>query len=80
MIWECLPDEELLETALKMASQLANGPTLGIGSMKLAMNQSDDNSLEKQLRLEAYLQKTCCGSEDFAEGCLAFAQSVNPIL
>lgn len=78
MIWETVPDEALQEIALKVAGRLANGPTLGIGSMKLAMNQSDSNSLEKQLRLEAYLQKTCCGSEDFTEGCLAFAQKRKP--
>ena len=78
MIWECVPAAELSDTALEMAKRLAHGPTLGIGSMKLAMNQSDSNSLEKQLRLEAYLQKTCCGSEDFAEGALAFAQNRKP--
>jgi len=78
LIWECVPEADLQDTAYKMAYKLANGPTLGIGSMKLAMNQSDSNSLEKQLRLEAYLQKTCCGSEDFAEGCLAFAQKRKP--
>jgi len=78
MIWECVPDADLQEKAYKSAYRLANGPTLGIGSMKLAVNQSDSNSLEKQLRLEAYLQKTCCGSVDFAEGCLAFAEKRKP--
>ena len=78
MIWQCLPDETLYDTAFKMAHQLAHGPTLGIGSVKLALNHSDSSTLEKQLRLEAYLQKNCCGSEDFAEGALAFAQKRKP--
>ncbi len=78
MIWECVSDEILYDTAYQMAYKLAHGPTLGIGSMKLAMKQSDSNSLEKQLRLEAYLQRTCCGSEDFTEGCIAFAQKRKP--
>ncbi len=78
MIWECVPAAALYDTAYKTAYGLANGPTLGIGSAKLALNQSDDNSLEKQLRLEAYLQKTCCGSADFAEGGLAFAEKREP--
>lgn len=79
MIWECIADEVLYDTAHSMAHQLAHGPTLGIGSMKLAMNQSDSNSLEKQLRLEAYLQKTCCASEDFVEGGLAFWEKRKPV-
>ena len=78
MIWQCVPDAKLHATAVKMAHQLAHGPTLGIGSVKLALNQSDSNTLEKQLRLEAFLQKACCGSEDFVEGALAFAQKRKP--
>jgi len=78
MIWDCVADKILLDTAIKVATKLANGPSLGIASLKDAMNHSDHNSLEKQLRLEAELQKICCGSEDFAEGCLAFIEKRKP--
>lgn len=78
MIWKCLPDEEMAEAAYKTAHKLAHGPSLGLSSLKLAVKQSDDNSLEQQLRLEAYLQKSCCGSADFAEGCAAFVQKREP--
>ena len=63
---------------LRGALRLANGPTLGIASTKLAMNQSETNSLKDQLLLEGYLQKICCGSEDFAEGATAFLEKRKP--
>lgn len=78
MIWKCLPNEELMEAAHAFATKLANGPTLGIRSLKMAMNQSHENSLQRQLQLEATLQKSCCGSIDFVEGCLAFAEKRKP--
>ena len=74
MIWKCVPDEELMEEAQSFANKLAKGPSLGIRSFKNAMNQSHENSLQRQLQLEANLQKVCCGSVDFAEGCLAFGE------
>lgn len=78
MIWKCVPDEELLATAQALATQIAHGPTLGIRSLKTAMNQSHENSLQRHLQLEASLQKACCGSMDFAEGCMAFAERRRP--
>ena len=78
MIWDCVADDQLQDTVFKLAYKLSQGPSMGISSMKLAMRHSDSNSLEKQLRLEAYLQKTCSASEDFAEGCLAFIEKRNP--
>jgi Enoyl-CoA hydratase/carnithine racemase len=62
-----------------MALRLANGPSLGIGSAKMALKLAHNNSLEQQMRPEAYLQRTCCGSMDFIEGCLAFAQKRKPV-
>ena len=78
MIWKCVPDEELMEEAQTFANKLAKGPSLGIRSFKNAMNQSHENSLQRQLQLEANLQKVCCGSVDFAEGCLAFGEKRKP--
>ena len=78
MIWKCVPDEELMATAQTLANQIAHGPTLGIRSLKTAMNQSHENSLQRHLQLEASLQKACCGSMDFAEGCMAFAERRKP--
>lgn len=78
MIWKCLPDEELMKAAQTFANKLANGPSLGIRSLKMAMNQSHENSLQRQLQLEATLQKICCGSIDFAEGCIAFVEKRRP--
>jgi len=78
MIWKCLPNEEFMEAAHAFAIKMANGPSLGIRSLKMAMNQSKENSLQRQLQLEANLQKICCSTVDFAEGALAFAEKRKP--
>jgi 2-(1,2-epoxy-1,2-dihydrophenyl)acetyl-CoA isomerase len=78
MIWKCVPDDELMATAQALATRLSNGPTLGIRSLKIAMNQTHENSLQRHLQLEASLQKVCCGSMDFAEGCMAFGEKRKP--
>jgi len=78
MIWKCVPNESLMEVAHAFATKMVNGPTIGIRSLKTAINQSKENSLQRQLQLEANLQKTCCSTIDFAEGAQAFAEKRKP--
>jgi len=78
MIWDCVPDDDLYETAHNMAYRLAHGPTMGISYLKKALNQSDNNTLEQQLTVEADMQRILCATEDFTEGVLAFAEKRRP--
>ncbi|WP_319533841.1 2-(1,2-epoxy-1,2-dihydrophenyl)acetyl-CoA isomerase PaaG [uncultured Vibrio sp.] len=72
MIWQCVEDEELIETAMSVAHHLATQPTKGLGFIKHALNHSSENSLEVQLDLEKDLQRLAGRTDDYREGIAAF--------
>lgn len=74
MIWEAVPDEEFAQVWKARADQLATGPTAAYQRVKQVIRASYDNSLEKQLMLEAKLQGELGKSHDFREGVLAFLE------
>ena len=78
MIWEAVPDEDFADHWYGRASKLAKGPTLAYANAKRALRQSYDNTLDKQLELEASLQGACGKSRDFQEGVLAFLEKRPP--
>lgn len=78
LIWRCFEDEELFPQAHKLATSLAQGPTLGLASLKNAMRASTDNSFEEQLELERSMQRQCGASDDYREGVSAFMEKRTP--
>ena len=78
LIWKCVADDELADTAAQMARHLATQPTLGLGLIKRAMLASSDNSLDDQLDLERDLQRLAGRSEDYREGVGAFMDKREP--
>mgnify|MGYP000159179370 CR=1 FL=1 len=78
MIYKVLPLENFEEEVNKLALKLANMPTLALGKIKEAFNQSLNNSLEEQLALESKLQIESAQSEDYAEGVAAFIEKRKP--
>ena len=78
MIYQSVADDQLLETAKKVAGRLANGATFGIAKLKYALNEAESNSFEQQLQLEAEIQNDCCGSSDYVEGVAAFMSKRRP--
>jgi 2-(1,2-epoxy-1,2-dihydrophenyl)acetyl-CoA isomerase len=78
LIWKAIPDEDLMTEARAMTQTFANGPTLGLGLSKLAIQSSAANTLEEQLELEAGYMKTCGESADYAEGVSAFLEKRAP--
>ena len=78
MIWESVPDEDFAATIEDRASKLANGPTKAYKYIKQAMRASFDNSLDKQLALEAKLQGKAGKTRDFTEGVMAFMEKRPP--
>lgn len=79
MIWQALPDKDLMAAARALAAQLADGPTKGLASIKAAMHAAATNTLSEQLELEAQLQKACGESADYAEGVAAFLGKRSPV-
>ncbi|SLN77419.1 2-(1,2-epoxy-1,2-dihydrophenyl)acetyl-CoA isomerase PaaG [Oceanibacterium hippocampi] len=72
LIWKCVDDDKLGETAAALVAKLANGPTRGLGMIKRALNASLGNDLDQQLGLERVLQRDAGRTADFAEGVTAF--------
>jgi len=73
MINRCVPDAELMPTALALAAELANGPA-SLGLIRQAMWESLDNDWLPQLHHERTNQRIAGRTEDFVEGVSAFLQ------
>ncbi len=73
MINRCVPDAELMPTAMALATQLADGP-ISLGYTRNLIWASLDAAWHEQLEEEAYRQGDAAGTEDAREGILAFVQ------
>jgi 2-(1,2-epoxy-1,2-dihydrophenyl)acetyl-CoA isomerase len=67
-------DTALMEETMKLAHELANGPTIALSLIRKLYWDSPDNSFEDQLDLEQRLQRTAGAAEDFKEGVTAFLE------
>ena len=73
-----VPPENVLEEALRLADELAQGPTAAFGRTKLLLNQSFGSSFQEQLHSEARSITISAQSPDFAEGVTAFVEKRKP--
>jgi len=67
-------DAALPGEALRVADELANGPTIALSSIRRLYWESPENSYEQQLDLECRMQRHAGASEDFREGVTAFLE------
>jgi len=67
-------DAVLMEEAMKLAQELANGPTVALSLIRRLYWESPDNSFEDQLNLEFASQRVAGAAEDFKEGVTAFLE------
>jgi 2-(1,2-epoxy-1,2-dihydrophenyl)acetyl-CoA isomerase len=68
-----VPDAELIPTAMRLATELAEGPK-ALALIRKATWSSLDNEWRAQLELEADLQAEAGGTADFKEGLAAFLE------
>jgi 2-(1,2-epoxy-1,2-dihydrophenyl)acetyl-CoA isomerase len=73
LINRCVPDTELMPTAMALAVELANGPA-SLGLTRQLIWSSLDTGWTEQLHREAIAQTTAGRTQDFAEGVSAFLQ------
>ncbi len=78
MINRVFEDDQLMDEALKMARDLAEGPTVAFALMRKAYWNSLDNTYERQLKLEDGYQKVLKKTEDGKEGPKAFLEKRKP--
>jgi 2-(1,2-epoxy-1,2-dihydrophenyl)acetyl-CoA isomerase len=67
-------DAALMEEAMKLAHELANGPTVALSLIRKLYWESPENSFEDQLNLEFESQRIAGSAEDFKEGVTAFLE------
>ncbi len=67
-------DAVLMEEAMKVARELAGGPTVALSLIRKLYWDSPENSFEDQLNLEYQLQRIAGSTEDFKEGVDAFLE------
>ena len=70
---------KLLETAMGMASKLANGPTFANGITKNQLNIEWDMSLDTAIESEAQAQAICMQTGDFERAYQAFIKKESPV-
>ena len=73
LINRCVPDAELMPTALGLAHELAKGP-FSLGLIRKAIWDSLDSNWQEQLYNERRAQQIAGKSDDFREGVQAFLQ------
>jgi len=73
MINRCVPDAELMPTAMALATQLADGPA-SLGYTRNLIWASLDAAWHDQVEQEAYRQGDAARTEDAHEGIMAFVQ------
>lgn len=74
LIYDVTADDELMNSAIALATRLAKMPTKGLGLTKRALNKSLENSFEEQLIFEKELQKQASQTYDYNEGVNAFLE------
>jgi len=67
-------DAVLMEETMKLAHELANGPTVALSLIRKIVLGKPDNSFEDQLNLEFESQRIAGSAEDFKEGVTAFLE------
>lgn len=79
MIWQVVDDEQLWDTALGLARQMATQPTRGFAFTKQALALSTTNSLDQQLEVEKELMRAAGKTHDYQEGVKAFLEKRQPV-
>lgn len=75
---ECVPDDELQETAVEFAAELAAGPPVALAESKALVNEAFDVDLETAHRHATRAQRICSQTADHEEAVQAFAADREP--
>jgi len=78
MINAVVPDGELMDQAMKLATRLAQGPTAALGRVKELLEASASRDYAAQLELEREAQIESGRTRDAAEGIAAFVEKRPP--
>ncbi len=78
MIWQCVDDAALADTAAALAARLAAMPTRALVATRHALSAAQDMDLRSALQHEATLQTELGSAHDYLEGVDAFRNKRAP--
>jgi 2-(1,2-epoxy-1,2-dihydrophenyl)acetyl-CoA isomerase len=79
LIWKCVDDEALADTAEALAARFANGPTAGLAATKHAIRAATLRTLDDELDNERDLMRAMGATHDYREGVDAFLAKRPPV-
>lgn len=79
LVWQCVDDELLMETAAATAEKLALLPVKALAATRQAIDGATALSFDAALEAERTLQAELGASADFAEGVNAFTEKRLPV-
>jgi 2-(1,2-epoxy-1,2-dihydrophenyl)acetyl-CoA isomerase len=79
IVSQVFADEQFAQEVRRIATRLAQGPTLAYGRAKTLFYSSTSETLETQMEHEAQLIAACGKTADFREGIAAFVEKRPPI-
>ena len=74
-----VPDDAVQSDAMRIAKELAAGPTEAFGAIKRLFSQTSDRSFESQLEEEAQTLAAISRTADAQEGVRAFVEKRKPV-
>lgn len=78
LIWDCVDDDALSDTALALATRLAAGPSQALAETKRLIRTAAVRTLDAQLEEERDVMRMLGRSDDYREGVAAFAARRKP--
>jgi len=79
LVDQVVPDEQVQESALALAGQLANGPTVAYGEIKRLFLKAGTASMSEQLEDEAITLSRIAATADAKEGIAAMLDKRRPV-
>ena len=78
LIWQCVEDASLVDTASTLAARLSKMPTRALVQTRQALDEAGGMDLDQALQREAQLQRELGRAHDYLEGAAAFLQKRQP--
>jgi 2-(1,2-epoxy-1,2-dihydrophenyl)acetyl-CoA isomerase len=79
LIWQCVDDAALMDSAMALATRLAAMPSKALADTRLALDASAHLDYAQALALEASMQRELGRAHDYGEGVAAFLAKRAPV-